>query len=173
MRRWLILFLVQFHFSLSAQLTFNSAGLCEQLDELVNEVIPESFEDISFEETTISEVEDDQEYKKMDYPYLGADYVYFTEDGELNKKLLCYPLVTSDRDEALNFYVDLKKSFDDCDLVYKSFAQQANPNIGLLAAQTIGIDRRFYNSNIRLFQYVSDSISKYWIEYELIAPKEM
>lgn len=168
MKLWLTLFLVQAHFLLSGQAL---SKICDQLDDLVNEVIPESFDEISFENVTINEVEDDKIYKKMDYPFLGKDYVYYTEEGEQNKRLLCYPLVNNERDKALQFYIELKQAFDVCDLVYTSFAGQPNPNIGLIATHTIGIDRRFYNSNIKLFQYVSDSTSKYWIEYEMIAPK--
>ncbi len=156
---------------LSAQSQLDPEKLCNQLDNLVNEVIPASFVNTSFENSTISEADDDKIYKKMDYSFLGMEYVYFTEVGELNKRLLCYPLVTTDKEKALKYYVELKQSFDGCDLVYTSFVQQANPNIGLIATHTIGIDRRFYNSNMKLYQYVSDSISKYWIEYELIAPK--
>ncbi len=168
MKLWLTLFLVLSHSLLSGQAL---SKVCNQLDDLVNQVIPAGFDEISFDDTTITEVEDDKVYKKMDYPFLGKDYVYYTEEGEQNKRLLCYPLVNTDKDKVLQFYIELKQAFDGCDLVYTSFAGQPNPNIGLIAIHTIGIDRRFYNSNIKLFQYVSNSTSKYWIEYELIAPK--
>ena len=146
--------------------------MCDRLDELVNEHIPENFEDVSFENTTIAEVEDDKEYQKIDYPFLGADYVYFTDKDELNKKLLCYPLVSKDRDQALNTYIGLIESLGGCELVYTSVRQQPSTSIGMIAFHTLGIDRRFFNSNIRLFQYESDSVSRFWIEYEIIAPKE-
>ena len=54
------------------------------MDELVNEVIPESFESFTFERSTITEIDDDRIYKKINYPFLGMEYVYFTEEGELN-----------------------------------------------------------------------------------------
>ncbi len=170
MKLWLTLFFLQFHFLLIAQ---SATEICDQLDDLVNELIPESFDGISFQETTIEEVEDDRIYRKLEYPFLGKEYVYYSEVGEENKRLLCYPLVSSDKDAALQHYIKLKQAFDGCELVYTSFAGQPNPNIGLMATHTIGIDRRFYNSNMKLFQFISDSISKYWIEYELIAPKLM
>ena len=168
MKLWLTLLLIQLNLLLFGQA---SSDVCAQLDDLVNEVIPESFDGITFQSTTIDEVEDDEIYWKLEYPFLGKDYVYYTEAGDQNKRLLSYPLVNTDKDKALQFYIDLKQTFDGCDLVYTSFAGQPNPNIGLIATHTIGIDRRFYNSSMKLFQYVSDSISKYWIEYELTAPK--
>lgn len=171
MRSYFLLTLIQILTLSSAFAQIDSSKLCGQLDDLVNEAIPNSFKDISFVNGTITEIEDDKEYKRMDYSFINKEYVYFTEEGEINKKLLTYPLVTTDKEEAANYYVALKQAFDGCELVYTSFAQQASPSIGLIAAHTIGIDRRFYNSQMKLFQYESDSVTNFWIEYELIAPK--
>ena len=148
-----------------------SQSLCSDLETLVDELIPEDFPNISYETSTIVEVSGSQEFRRLNYSFLGVEKTYYDPETKANKRFLAYPFVGIDKETAAKLYLEIVQSFGDCELVYTSFAATPNPNIGMLATHTIGIDRRFFNSNISLFQYASSDSSRYWIEYELTAPK--
>ena len=143
---------------------------CVNLDSLVNGDIPRGFEGFKYELSGIEIMEDTAVYKKLQYPFAGMSENYFDHLG-INKQFLVYPYASDNKEEAIQFYVDLKTALESCPLIFNSFAMDISTGIGILYAHTLSIDRRFYNSQLTLFEYHNADINKYWIEYKITGPK--
>ncbi len=145
-------------------------GICVNLESLINGDIPRGFEGFKYELSGIEIMGDTAVYKKLPYPFAGTIETYFDHLG-INKKFLVYPYASDNKDEAIQFYINLKGALESCPLVYNSFAMNFSTGIGILYAHTLNIDRRFYNSQLTLFEYHNADIDKYWIEYKITGPK--
>jgi len=136
----------------------------------VNGDIPRGFTGVEFELSGIEIMGDTAVYKKMPYPFAGTSETYFDHLG-INKRFLTYPYASSNKDEAIQFYINIKTALESCPIVFNSFAMDISTGIGILYAHTLSIDRRFYNSHLTLFEFHNADLDKYWIEYKIIGPK--
>ncbi|MEQ9424780.1 MAG: hypothetical protein RJQ09_10205 [Cyclobacteriaceae bacterium] len=151
--------------------SYSQSTICADFGQLVNENIPYAFEGFNSDLWGVKEMGDTINHQRYNIKFAGADYLYYLET-EFNKYIKIYPFKSNSKDEVIDFYAKLKNQLDKCDHTYNSFANSPNGNLGIIYSHTIGIDRRFYNSTMNLYEHTVDDESNYWIEFIIVAPLE-